>query len=160
MRRLTAAVVGVVLASSGVALAAPYGASGCGLGSVLLGDQKGIIQVLGATLNGLFANQSFGITFGTLNCGEASVKGVAQNTKIYIEANREVVAKDISRGQGDTIIGLAAIAGCRDSSQVGATLQKNYERIFPTAQVESEQVTHAILETLREDPALACQQVI
>ncbi len=160
MRRLSAAVVGIVLLSSGAAVAAPYGTSGCGLGSVLLGDQKGIVQVLGATLNGLFANQTFGITFGTLNCGDAAVKGVAQNTKIYIEANREVVAKDISRGQGDTIIGLAAIAGCRDSAQVGVALQKNYEHIFPSAQVESEQVTHAIIETLRADETLACQQVI
>src|SRR5205823_3826374 len=39
-----------------------YGLAGCGLGSMLFGDQKGMIQILAATTNGTFGSQTFGIT--------------------------------------------------------------------------------------------------
>ena len=40
---------------------------GCGLGSMIMAGQSGpIFKVLGATTNGTFGNQTFGITTGTL----------------------------------------------------------------------------------------------
>ncbi|RYZ63378.1 MAG: DUF3015 domain-containing protein, partial [Proteobacteria bacterium] len=42
-----------------------YGTAGCGLGNMILGKEN---QVFAATTNGTLGNQSFGITFGTLNC--------------------------------------------------------------------------------------------
>ena len=49
-----------------------YGTAGCGLGSLVFGDQPGIIQIVAATLNGI-GGQTFAITSGTSNCGEAAV---------------------------------------------------------------------------------------
>src|SRR5215813_15499169 len=66
-----------------------YGTAGCGLGSMVFGDQKGAIQILAGTTNWLFGTQTFGITTGTSNCGEAAV-GVA-GTKTFIEGNREAL---------------------------------------------------------------------
>lgn len=156
--RILAVFCGLTL-TAGAANAAEYGTAGCGLGAVLLGDEPGAIQILAATLNGIFGNQTFGMSTGTLNCGTAGFKGVAANTKIYVEANREVIARDIARGQGDTIVGLSAIAGCRDTQKVGAVLQSKFDVIFPTEKVESDAVTHAVLDTLRAEPSLACQQL-
>ncbi len=129
-----------------------YGAAGCGLGSLVFGSQSGAVQILAATTNGTFASQTFGITTGTSNCGPGLL---AMGTKNFVEANREVVAKDISRGQGEAIGALTVINACKDSSAVGAALQANFSSIFPTEQASSEQVTEAILRTLR-DPALGC----
>ena len=50
-----------------------YGTAGCGLGSMIFGDQKGAIQILAATTNSIFGTQTFGITTGTSNCGEAVI---------------------------------------------------------------------------------------
>src|SRR5256885_13892242 len=78
-----------------------YGLAGCGLGSMIFGDQKGMIQVLAATTNGTVGSQTFGITSGTSNCGEAGFSSSA--TRTFIEGNREALAKDAARGSGETI---------------------------------------------------------
>ena len=153
MRRLLVAGVFAVLFSSSQAFAeAAYGAAGCGLGSLAFGKQPGMVQVLAATTNGLFGTQTFGITTGTSNCQTAP--GVA-GAKVFIEGNREALAKDISRGEGETLKNLSSLAGCADSKAVGAALQKNFQAIFPAATTPSEAVADAIISTLKT-PVLAC----
>ncbi len=130
-----------------------YGTAGCGLGSMAFGSQPGGIQIIAATTNALFGTQTFGITTGTSNCGPGLF---AMGTKSFVEANREAVAKDISRGQGEAIGALTVINRCADSRAVGAALQRRFAAIFPSEQASDAQVTAAILETLRADPALGC----
>jgi hypothetical protein len=131
-----------------------YGAAGCGLGSMAFGNQPGLVQVLAATTNGTVFSQTFGITTGTSNCGASMI---AQGTKNFVEANREVLAKDMSRGQGETIGALTVMAGCSDSRAVGAVLQSNFDRIFPTETAASEDVAKALLKALGADKSLGCQ---
>jgi Protein of unknown function (DUF3015) len=132
-----------------------YGDAGCGLGSMAFGNQGGAIQILAATLNGL-GGQTFAITSGTSNCAGMSGGAAAS---IFIEANREALAKDISRGSGETIGTLTWIVGCADSKVVGATLQRNFKAIFPSETVPTESVTASILATLKSDPTLACRNI-
>ncbi len=133
-----------------------YGDAGCGLGSMAFGDQQGPIQILAATTNGTSGNQTFGITSGTSNC--SGISG-AQATRVFIEANREALAKDVSRGSGETIGTLTWILGCSDSHAVGATLQKNFSAVFPSETVSNDAVTATILKTLKDEKMLACQNV-
>src|SRR5580704_4364926 len=86
-----------------------YGAAGCGLGSVII-HNGGFVQIFAATTNGTFATQTFGITSGTSNCDD--VGGWAESTRVFVQANRVALTKDISRGKGETITDLAALAGC------------------------------------------------
>lgn len=130
-----------------------YGAAGCGLGSMAFGNQEGAVQILAATTNGTFGNQTFGITSGTSNCGPGVF---AAGTRNFVEANREALAKDISRGQGEAIGALTWMNGCKDSSQVGAALQANFGKIFPSEQASTDEVTNAILNTLQSDATLGC----
>ncbi len=169
MRKAWVVLAAVIALGSGVAAAAEkttesairgtkgrYGDAGCGLGSMAFGDQPGAIQILAATTNGTFGNQTFGITTGTSNCGGLSG---AQATKVFIEANREALAKDISRGSGETIGTLTWITGCNDSRSVGASLQKNFTAIFPSENTSNDAVTAAILQALKTDKTLACQNI-
>jgi hypothetical protein len=133
-----------------------YGTAGCGLGSMAFGNSPGAVQILAATTNGLFGSQTFGITSGTSNCGAGAF---ASGTKNFVEANREVLAKDISRGAGEAIGALAVINSCVDSSAVGTALQKNFTTIFPTENASSDEVTAAILKTLHEEKALGCGRI-
>jgi hypothetical protein len=134
-----------------------YGTAGCGLGSMAFGDQKGMIQVLAATTNGTFGTQTFGITSGTSNCGEASAS--VSGTKTFIEGNREALAKDAARGSGETITTLTAMAGCKDEKAVGSMLQKNFSRLFPGESTPVEQVSENVMNALRSDGTLACHTI-
>jgi hypothetical protein len=159
MRKLLVAAMFAVLFSSTQAFAeAAYGTAGCGLGSMAFGSQPGMIQVLAATTNSLFGTQTFGITTGTSNCQLAPGAPAPAKAKVFIEGNREALAKDISRGQGETVKNLASLAGCADAKEVGAALQKNFKVIFPTATAPSETVVEGVLTTLKT-PALACTKL-
>jgi DUF3015 family protein len=136
--------------------AAPYGTAGCGLGSLVFGNQPGIVQIFAATTNATFGSQTFGITTGTSNCQD-SMNG-RFGVKMFIETNKEALAKDISRGQGETLKNLAAMAGCSDAPLASATLQKNFSTIFPNEKVAPEQVSESILATLASKP-LSCAKV-
>jgi hypothetical protein len=131
-----------------------YGTAGCGLGSLAFGDQPGGIQIIAATLNGT-GIQTFGITTGTSNCTPGLL---AQGTKNFVDANREVLAKDAARGEGEAVGALAVINQCKDVKKVGAALQRDFGTIFPSETASNEQVTDAILKTLHSDPSLGCGQ--
>ena len=155
MRKLVV-IAGLCLATGAMA-ADKYGTAGCGLGSLVFGNQKGIVQIFAATTNGLFGSQTFGITTGTSNCADTG--GGAASIKSFTETNREALAKDMSRGQGETLKNLAVLAGCTDASAVGITLQKNFNSIIPNAATPSEQVSDAIVSTLRSQKALGCAKL-
>src|SRR5262249_48802048 len=133
------AVSTLLVASQSVARADGYGAAGCGLGAMLIGSKPGFMQVLAATTNGLFFNQTFGITTGSLGCGAAAT--AVSSAKSYIETNRQAFAKDVARGQGETIANLSQLAGCADTSAVAARLQASFKTVFPTANASDAQVS-------------------
>lgn len=139
--------------AQGVKGTGAYGTAGCGLGSLVFGNQPGAVQIFAATTNGTFGSQTFGITTGTSNCGPGLF---AMGTKNFVEANREALAKDVSRGEGEAIGALTVINACADSHAVGAALQRNFKAIFPSENASSDEVTKAILDTLHADPSLGC----
>jgi hypothetical protein len=157
MRKLISVSVfaAAILASLNVS-AAPYGTAGCGLGSMVFGDQPGIVQIFAATTNGIFGSQTFGITTGTSNCQDSLTRRAS--VKVFIETNKEALAKDISRGQGETLKNLATLAGCSDAPLASATLQKNFNQIFPSEKASAEQISESILSTLAAKP-LSCAKV-
>lgn len=146
-----------VMSVASVAMADGYGAAGCGLGSIFFGDKPGIVQVLAATTNGSSANQTFAITSGTSNC--SSSEPSAESAKAFVETNREALAKDAAKGNGETIASLTTLAGCSDASAVGATLQSSFSEIFPQATVTDQQVGQSVLDTLKAHPELSCKQL-
>jgi len=160
MRRLTLIAVVALFAApafgQGLKGTGRYGTAGCGLGSLVFQDQPGAVQIFAATTNGTFGSQTFGITTGTSNCGAGMMK---TGTRNFVDANREALAKDISRGQGEAIGALTVINACEDSTKVGAALQKEFQAIFPSAQASSDEVTDAILRALHADPSVGCGKV-
>ena len=156
MRKAICMAAVLLAAGSVYAANTTYGSAGCGLGSVLFGNQPGMIQIVAATTNGIVGNQTFGITTGTLNCGAPAT---AAGAKLFIDANREAVAKDMARGSGETIATLSSLAGCHDPKLVGATLQKNFGAIIPNEKVSNDVVADNVLATLRADKQLACTSI-
>jgi hypothetical protein len=152
MRKLFA-LCAALLASS--ALADGYGTAGCGLGSIVFGAQSGFVQVFAATTNGTSGNQTFGITSGTSNCGASAM--AMEGTKVFIEGNREALAKDAARGSGETIVALRNIASCEaPTEQVGSALQQNFGKLFPSADAATEQVRDNVIQFLQSEKTLGC----
>jgi hypothetical protein len=148
-----------IAADGGVARADGYGPAGCGLGAMLIGSKPGIVQIFAATTNGIFGNQTFGITSGTLGCGSTPAVAVS-SAKSYVETNRQSFAKDVARGQGETIANLSQIAGCADATAVAAKLQANFKTVFPTSSVSDTQVSASTVDLLKSDASLQCSKLI
>lgn len=127
-----------------------YGLAGCGLGSMLFGPKEGGIQIVAATTNGTSYNQLFGITFGTLNC-EFTEAGV--QAAVYLENNREVMAKEAARGEGETLVGLANILKCSDQAVFNQNVKTNFEKIFVDSSNAYNNVK-SIYEVINNDQSL------
>lgn len=126
-----------------------YGVAGCGLGSIAFGPKSGPIQIVAATLNGI-GGQTFAITTGTSNC---DIPTMGHQAAVFVEVNREILAKDSARGQGETVEGLAALLHCSDSKALGHDMQSNFEQIFKKEN-DSYDAVRAILSTIEASPAL------
>lgn len=129
---------------------AGYGLAGCGLGSILFGQKPGGIQIISATTNGIWSNNTFGVSSGTSNC---DIPEMGQQAGLYIEVNREIVQKEAARGEGETISGLAEIFNCSDVKAFGTKLQQNYNVIFGESDNSYNNV-RKIYETIQNDSVL------
>ncbi len=149
-------IAGLLCLATAAAAADKYGTAGCGLGSLAFGNQKGFIQVVAATLNGTGV-QTFGITTGTSNCEDTS--GSRASVETFVETNKLALAKDISRGQGETVANLSSLIGCSDSRAMAARLQKQFNAIFPSVATPADQAADAIIATLKGDKTLVCKKL-
>ncbi|NDG85554.1 MAG: DUF3015 domain-containing protein [Proteobacteria bacterium] len=114
-------------------------------------NSHGIVQIFAATTNGTSASQTFGITSGTSNCGGGGSSPTAEQ---YIEANRVSLASEISKGNGETVKGLARIMGCAKTEEFQTALQKNYKKIFPSQDIDAGKINTAIHHVIGESPEL------
>jgi Protein of unknown function (DUF3015) len=130
-----------------------YGLAGCGLGSIVFGAKPGLVQIAAATTNA-YGMQTFAITTGTSNC---DIPRMGQTAAVYIEANKAVVMKDASRGEGETMSDLALIYNCSNTQLFSEKVQNNYSQIFNSSNAYDS--SRAILNTIKSDSALAatCQ---
>lgn len=111
-----------------------YGMAGCGLGSILFGESdKRLFQIFASTTNGLYSNNTFAMSSGTSNCNAEKAErttDIKKNIDVFVAANREALATDLAKNNGETIVALAHIVGCPDSKVMGAELKKSYSTIF------------------------------
>jgi hypothetical protein len=105
----------------------------CGWGSKLFDGQAGVApQVLGATTNGTFGNQTFGITFGTSGCTQDGAVKSTWKTALFIDGNKEMLARDMSVGSGETLDSLAHLMGveAQDRDAFNRVAKENLWKIF------------------------------
>jgi hypothetical protein len=145
MKRVIAvvAVVALSLASVGVAFAAGQARSntGCGLGSMLFknnADDKVLLQTFQATTNGIYGNQTFGITTGTSECQQPKNFVSNQQLNEFMVANMDNLARDIAQGRGETLDAFAELIGvpAEKRPEFYAQLQNGFAKIFTSPGVQ------------------------
>lgn len=120
-------------AATPMAFAQANNVGSCGLGSKVFQGQRGIApQVLAATTNGTFGNQTFGITFGTLGCTSDGVVSSNWKTAMFIDGNRVALARDAAAGQGESLDGLVAVMGVSDADRAYfvRTVKSQFSTVF------------------------------
>ena len=132
--------------------------AGCGLGYLLLSnkDNEKVTQVLGATTNGTFGTQTFGISSGTSGCTEDGAVKVARATEVFVEVNLDSIRQEMAAGQGEYVNTLASLLGAKETNrpQMVRFFQSEYQSLFPTAQTSSEELLKTLSAKLATHPEL------
>lgn len=151
---LLAAVVAAMVPAS----AAAQNVGKCGWGSKLMDGQSGIApQVLAVTTNGTSGNQTFGITTGTSGCTQDGVVRSSWKTAMFIDENVTKIARDMSVGEGETLESLASLLGMSEADKevFFRVSKENFEVIFPSDSVSSEEVMASLKRVFESNAVLA-----
>ena len=128
----------------------------CGWGSKLFDGQSGVApQVLAVTTNGTFGNQTFGITSGTSGCTQDGKVTSSWKTSLFIDGNKEALARDMSVGGGEALDSLALLMGveAQDRDAFNRAAKSNMGRIF--AKDGTPEIMAALRQVLANDAQLA-----
>lgn len=146
----------LALLTPGLALADNVG--GCGVGSKLFDGKKGqVYEILAVTFNGSSGNQTFGISSGTSGCETGGVVRSNWKTAAYIDGNMNNLARDMSRGEGESLVGLASVLQIPTSEHAAFAnvLQGRFGEIFASSETSSDDVAAALRNVLASDAAFA-----
>jgi hypothetical protein len=130
----------------------------CGWGSKVFDGQSGIApQVLAATTNGTFGNQTFGISSGTSGCTQDGTVTSTWQTAMYIDGNKKALARDTAAGQGETLDALAELIGvdAQDKAAFNRVAQENFARIFPSEDVSAARIQASLHDVVAGDAQLS-----
>ena len=108
------------------------------------------------TTNGTSGNQTFGITTGTSGCTQDGVVKSTWKTAMFIDGNKDRLARDMSIGNGETLDSLAHLIGVReeDRATFNRVVQANVSLIFPSGSTTGDSVV-ALKQVLRSDRELS-----
>lgn len=153
MKKITIAIA--LLACPMVLMGAETG-PGCGWGSMLMDGESGVApNVLAATTNGTFGNQTFGMSSGTAGCDTSQT--IQRAAADFLDDNMEKVARDMSTGQGESLDTLSNLMGIQeqDKAKFFSVTHDNFSRIFSSDSVSSVDVMASIQEVMKKDTTLS-----
>ena len=152
----------IVLAAVLVAATAGFAAAdddiGCGLGTQLWEGEKGLVpKVLGATTNGTFGNQTFGITTGTLGCSSEGVITADARLRMFAGANLDNLARDMAQGQGETLDAFARLMNVQetDKPEFFQFTKSHFGELFADSDATAGEMIASLNRLLKQDPTLS-----
>jgi hypothetical protein len=148
----------LVLSPLGVAMADPPNNVGCGVGSIIFKGQSGVApQVLAATTNGIFGNQTFGISSGTLGCAKDGLVSNPVQVSMFLDNNLDKVAHDMAAGRGEALDSLASLIGIDAAHKAAffAVTKAHFAEIIPSDHAKTQDVVAALNRVLAQNADLA-----
>ena len=129
---------------------------GCGVGTEIFKGQAGPVQKILASLTNGITFQSISITFGILNCGSLNdtITASAQ-TRHFAAAHIDALARDAALGRGESLDTLAALLEVDDAAAFGQFAQTNYDALFPSATVTSDELLVSLDRLMAADERFA-----
>ncbi|TGL12516.1 DUF3015 domain-containing protein [Leptospira meyeri] len=157
---LSFAVVAVSMTSTAVE-AKKYGMAGCGLGTYVF-QKNNAEQILVATTNGIYGNQTFGITSGTSNCTADGVVKQDKVQELFVTMNYDSLGQEMASGKGEKLESLGSLLGCSNDSisRFGQVTKENYAKLI-TEDSTPASLLSAVKSEVKSDKILAksCSQI-
>lgn len=155
MKKILLAVV-IVAATAGFAAADDD--IGCGLGTQLWEGEQGLVpKVLGATTNGTFGNQTFGITTGTLGCSQEGVITADARLRMFAGANLDNLARDMAQGHGETLDAFARLMNVQEADKADffRFTRAHFPELFADDDATAGEMLASLNRLLAQDPTLS-----
>jgi DUF3015 family protein len=145
-----------VMLGAGVVRAQGYAEAGCGLGSMVFRENNAT-QILAATTNGIFGNQTFAITSGTSNCASGGVIKAQREQAAFAEVNFQDLKRNMAAGGGEFLTSFATLLGCEDAQKpvLARMTQTKYEAILPTEKTTPIEMLSGVKQQIKLDSQLA-----
>jgi len=131
---------------------------GCGPGTQIWKGNTGVMpKILGATTNGSFGLQTFGITFGTIGCHQGGTVTADARVRYFASANLDRLARDMARGDGETLDTFAHLMGIAEADRptFNAFAKAHFAEIFAGDSVTEEEVLASLTALMSRDATLA-----
>jgi hypothetical protein len=160
MRKLTLlfAMVGVLFTASAARAQGGYGMAGCGLGSLLFGnDNTTLMQILAATTNNILFPQTFAITSGTSNCTAGGVVKAEREQAAFAEVNFQDLKRNMASGGGEYLTSFSTLLGCDESAKpvFFKMTQDKLESILPSEKSSPIDLVVGVKAQIKADARLA-----
>jgi uncharacterized protein YukE len=131
--------------------------TGCGVGTMIFDGKSGpIFQSLAVTTNGTSANQTFGITSGTLGCDTEGVIQASARTTQFVSSNMEKLARDMAAGEGEALSSLAQVIGVQEQDKQAffRVAQDHFSEIYSGADVTAGEVVKRLGDAMANNAIL------
>ena len=128
--------------------------SGCGMGYEIAPKQSLVSSSTRSLVNATFSN-SIAMTLGTSGCAKHSiVKNDAKGIH-FAEANMNVLALEMARGNGEFVAGFASVYGCNNTEAFGSMVQSNYETVLPSANTSGVELYNNVKAQIKNNATLS-----
>lgn len=130
---------------------------GCGVGTEIWKGNKGLMyKLLASSTNGL-TFQTISVTFGLINCNGKDTVTASARTRHFVATQFDGIARDSAVGGGEKLDTLATLLEIAPSDRAAfATLtQANFESLFPSDRVTSNEMLLSLARLMREDERLS-----
>ena len=139
-----------------VGIPGAYGVAGCGVGSMVFGRRGN--QVFAATTNGLYWNQSSGISSGTLNCDAEIPDQASQLQKsrtVFVSVNYSLLEVEMASGQGQRLESFAGLLGCPMDTAFTDMTQKSHSYFFEVPPSKAHKFVQRVQRKIRSNAVLS-----
>ena len=94
------------------------------------------------------------MTLGTSGCAKHSIVYNEKQGIHFVESNRNELAVEMAKGQGEFVAGLAEVFGCQNAKAFGSMVQNKYESVLPNANVSGVELFNNLRNEIKNDSAL------
>ena len=134
------------------------GGPDCGWGNMIFeGDSGFPAHFLASSTNGTTGNATFGMTSGTNGCSHSGTLTYGGDKWLGMASIMDEFSEDVARGEGDALRAVAVNAGIepQDRDLFAKVLHENFDQIFTSAEVTTEEVVQNIYTVMQADERLS-----
>ena len=128
--------------------------SGCGMGYEVAPKQSLVSSSTRTIVNATFSN-TVAMTLGTSGCAKHSIVQNDAKGIHFAEANMNVLAMEMARGNGEFVSTFASVYGCSNSEAFGAMVQSNYESVLPSTNTTGVELYNNVKTQIRNNATLS-----